>query len=152
MIYPVLVLAYNRPKHLQQTLEALGKCELASQTHVTIMVDGPAHDCDLGNASVQKFVCQFALNNSTFKSVKYFIRAEHNGVKNHVSKAITTILRHHEAAIIVEDDIVVSHEFLQYMNKALSKWKDNPRVLSISGYKYPAYSTPSSHFLRYISS
>ena len=38
---PVVVFAYNRPVHLQRTLDALAACRLAGQTVVHVVADGP---------------------------------------------------------------------------------------------------------------
>ena len=37
---PVVVFAYNRPLHLQRTLDALAACRLADRTHVHVFADG----------------------------------------------------------------------------------------------------------------
>ena len=40
-------------------------------------------------------------------------------------------------AIIVEDDLISSPNFLNFMNEALDFYNDNKKIFSISGYSYP---------------
>jgi len=39
---------------------------------------------------------------------------------------------------VVEDDLLVSRHFLTYMNEALARYEDEPRVYQVSGHSFPA--------------
>ena len=39
--------------------------------------------------------------------------------------------------IVLEDDLVVSNDFIEYMNNALKYYKDKKNIWSISGYTFP---------------
>ena len=44
------------------------------------------------------------------------------------------MIAEYHKAIVLEDDLITSTNFLEYMNQALDYYQDNPRILSISGY------------------
>jgi glycosyltransferase involved in cell wall biosynthesis len=45
-IAPVILFAYNRAEHLAKTINALAKCELAAQSRVIVIIDGPKNEED----------------------------------------------------------------------------------------------------------
>jgi len=47
------------------------------------------------------------------------------------------VLEKHEAAIVLEDDIVTSPYFLKYMNLTLNYYKERKSVFSVSGVTLP---------------
>ena len=61
----------------------------------------------------------------------------------------------HGRVIVLEDDIVVSPIFLNYMNAALDKYIDEPKVMQISGNMFPVShpeTLPETFFCRVITS
>ena len=51
---------------------------------------------------------------------------------------MTEVIEHHGRAIVLEDDLVVSPRFLQFMNDLLRVYAEDERVFSVTGYNYPA--------------
>lgn len=59
------------------------------------------------------------------------------------------VLSKHDSLIVLEDDIVPSPFFLQFMNEALIKYKDRQEVGCIHAYSYPCKNTlPETFFLK----
>jgi hypothetical protein len=54
-----------------------------------------------------------------------------------INHAVSDILALHGRVIFLEDDNVVSSNFLAYMNDALDFYDSDPSVFSIAGYNYP---------------
>ncbi|MGD1892411.1 MAG: hypothetical protein ACFB15_17705 [Cyclobacteriaceae bacterium] len=50
---------------------------------------------------------------------------------------MTKVLNSYDTIIVLEDDLVVSSNFLSFMNQCLSVYNSFPEVLSISGYTVP---------------
>ncbi len=46
-IAPIVLFAYNRPWHLQQTVESLAKNYLAGQSELFVFSDGPKTESDV---------------------------------------------------------------------------------------------------------
>jgi hypothetical protein len=82
-------------------------------------------------------VREYIYSISGFKSVNIICEAENKGLANSVISGVTTVLKTYDEVIVVEDDLLVSSNFLQFMNQALNYYKNNEKILSISGYTYP---------------
>ncbi|NML96699.1 glycosyltransferase family 2 protein [Paraburkholderia sp. RP-4-7] len=131
---PVVVFAYNRPRHLDATLGALRRAHGANEIDVLIFCDGPR------NESEQKAVNEvrdIARNSKGFRSVKVFTSDENRGLGDSVVRGVSHALSFYESVIVIEDDVEVSPGFLIYMCGALSEYINNNKVFSISGYSPP---------------
>ena len=54
---PIILFVYNRPRHTQQTVEALKRNELASKSELYIYSDGPKNDKAIENvAEVREYI------------------------------------------------------------------------------------------------
>ena len=134
---PIVVFAYNRPDLLERTLKALSKNDLAVQSDLYVYCDGPKT-----NASVEQIEriveCRkIAHAISGFKSHVVIERSTNIGLKANIVSAVTEIVNEYGRIIVIEDDIVTSPGFLRYMNDALEMYKDDERVMHISGYMWP---------------
>lgn len=69
-----------------------------------------------------------------FKSIKIFESKKNKGLANSIIDGVNLIINNYRKAIIIEDDLIVSEHFLNYMNRALDFYKNNKNIWSISGY------------------
>jgi hypothetical protein len=135
-ISPIILFAYNRPKHTSVILDSLSKCWLFKESKVYIYIDGPKK---IINDKIKfKKVCilvnKFKKNNS---NIKVYISKKNLGLFKNLTHGISSILKRHQTAIILEDDLQVKKNFLIFMNKSLNLYKKNKKVFQISGYSYP---------------
>ncbi len=62
---------------------------------------------------------------------------------------MTEVLDRYQKVIVLEDDLVISPHFLQFMNEALDLYKKEDNVISITAYIYPVEGPlPETFFLR----
>lgn len=134
MPHVVCCFAYNRPTHLRKTLESLSANPLARETTLIAVVDGPIDDEDMRRVEQ---VRQIVKELRGFKEVVTIFRPDNLGTVGSLVPAITQVLADHGAAIFLEDDVIVSSRFLDFMNAALDCYKLEPRVMSVSGYMFP---------------
>lgn len=137
MLAPIVIFSYDRPKHLQQTLDALAKNELAFQSDLFIFCDGAKDSApaeQLARIAENRKVAHAAQG---FKSVIVIEREKNIGLKANIVGAVTEIVNKYGRIITLEDDIVTSKVFLRFMNEALEMYKDDERVMHISGYMWP---------------
>jgi hypothetical protein len=129
---PIAVFAYNRPLHLQITLEALGRCEGFEGDQVRIFCDAPRTPAQAaGVAEVRRLARDWtAAHGGTVCE-----RAENFGFRN-ITAGVTDLCRAHGRVIVVEDDIVVAPDFLNYLHAALDRYADEPRVFLASAFMY----------------
>ena len=142
---PIVLFVYNRLWHTQQTIEALQKNVLAKQSELYIYSDGA------NTEKIQKSVNevrQYIDKIDGFKSVTIIKRIKNFGLAESIIDGVTTIVNQYGRIIVLEDDMVVSPYFLEYMNEALDQFVDDNRVISVHGYVYPVdIKLPEAFFL-----
>ena len=144
---PIVLFVYNRPWHSQQTIEALQKNELSSESELFIYSDAPKAEKD--QEKVQE-VHDYVHSIGGFKKITIIERVENWGLANSIIDGVTAIVNQYGKIIVLEDDIVTSPCFLRYMNDALDYYQDEGKVMHISGWNYPINTEglPQTVFLR----
>lgn len=148
---PVILFVYNRPWHTRQTIEALKNNILSDQTKLFVYSDG-ARDEQAAPQVLE--VREYLKTISGFKKISIIERDSNYGLANNIIDGVTSIINQYGSAIILEDDLITSPLFLQYMNDALKKYKKQQNVYAISGYSFAEGETPSdsTYFLTITSS
>lgn len=134
---PVVIFSYDRPNHLKRTLEALAKNKLAKESELFIYCDGAKENGPKEQSERIIENRKVAHSSSGFKSVSVIERPQNIGLKANIVGAVTEIVNKYGRVITLEDDIVTSPGFLQFMNEALEMYKDDEQVMHISGYMWP---------------
>ena len=76
-------------------------------------------------------------------------RDENRGLADSIISGVTEIVNRYGRIIVLEDDLVLSSQFLNYMNDALEIYKDSEKVMHISGYMFPVKGElPETFFYR----
>jgi GR25 family glycosyltransferase involved in LPS biosynthesis len=131
---PIVLFVYNRPTHTRRTVEALLKNEEAKESDLIVYSDAPKKP---EAADAVREVRDYIRTISGFKSVSIVERARNWGLANSVIDGVTTVLNKYGRIIVLEDDLVVTPHFLGFMNRALERYKHEPKVVQISGYMFP---------------
>lgn len=144
---PIIVFCYNRPDHLEQTLDALSRNELADQSTLYIYCDGPKEGASDEMQKKIADVRQVARKRQWCKEV-HVVEREHNvGLMSNIVGAVTEIVNQYGRVITMEDDIITSKGYLRFMNEALELYKDDEQVMHVSGYMWPhKYKLPNTFF------
>lgn len=134
---PILVLAYNRPDSLDKTLAKLSKCSSSNQYTLYVHIDGPNiyKDYDLGQ--IERIKNNVSKYNKSFKQIEIQEERYHCGLANSVIKSVSEIISLHGQIIVMEDDLIVSNDFLDYMERTLAYYKDDHRIWSVTGFCPP---------------
>lgn len=132
--HPIALFAFRRPDHTREVLLSLARNREASQSDVFAFVDGPRNsEEEVLVAATLRSIHAFA--KGSFRSLTVQSRSCNAGLAGSVIQGLSSVLSEHPAVISLEDDTVVSPQFLGYMNSALDAYRDDPRVWSISGYR-----------------
>lgn len=134
---PIILFIYNRPDHTLHTLEALAANTLASESDLFIFADGPKE-----NASPEMLdkICQtreVARSKKWCKNVTVIESEKNKGLAASIISGVTEIVNKYDKLIVLEDDLVTSPYFLQYMNDALNVYRNEQKVACIHGYVEP---------------
>ncbi len=134
---PVVIFVYNRPEHTKKTIEALAENYLAKESDVFIFSDAAKNEKSIANVQLTRKYIESIPDKNLFKSVEIIKASKNKGLANSVISGVTEIIGKFGKVIVVEDDLVTSKDFLQYMNGALEYYKNNESIWSISGYNIP---------------
>ncbi len=144
---PITLFVYNRLSHTRQTVESLKKNDLANNSELCIYSDGPKSVLD--SAKVQD-VRAYIRGIKGFKKITIIERERNLGLATSIINGVSEVLNTYGSIIVLEDDMVTSPFFLQYMNKALDLYENEERVISIHAYLNPMKAHfPNTFFLQY---
>lgn len=144
---PIVVFAYNRPNHLQQTLEALSKNDLAEQSVLYIYCDGPKENATKEQIENIRRTQETARNTKGFKELHIVVRDANVGLMNNIVDGVTDIVSRYGRIIVFEDDMLTSPGTLKYFNDALEAYKNEEKVMHIVSYMFPhKYKLPETFF------
>lgn len=144
MLSPVIIFAYNRPRHLQFTLDALSRNDLAENTELFVFCDGAKGEQDRCKVDETRSVIEKFVSINRFKKIQTFFSDENKGLANSVISGVSQILHEFETVIVLEDDIVTAPDFLRYMNDCLRYYRKDKRVGAVSAYT-PKFHVPKNY-------
>lgn len=134
MPVPVALFAYKRPDHIRATLDALGRNTLAAQTELVVFSDGPKRDIDTASVLAVRDVVRAMTG---FLSVTLVERPSNMGLARSVITGVSELLARYDRLIVLEDDLITSRYFLEYMGNALERYQNDPMVFSVTGHTFP---------------
>jgi hypothetical protein len=130
---PIALFTFKRPSHTRRTLESLSRNPQFTASPLYIYCDGARHDEDVEQVeATRKLVRDWPHPNKNIVE-----RDENWGLANSVVEGVTQLCEQFGRVIVIEDDLVVSPFFLNYLNAALERYEDEPKVMQISGYMFP---------------
>jgi hypothetical protein len=133
MCYPIALFCFKRLDTLTACVESLKICPEAIHKDLIIFSDAGR------NEEEQKKVDQvrsYIKNIMGFKSVRINQREENFGVDYNIIQGIQEMVQEFESFIVLEDDLVVSSQFLLFMDAGLTHFKDFDKVLTLSAFNY----------------
>ena len=143
MYAPIILFAYNRLDHLDICIRSLKENKPAKESHLYIFADGPKDHEDENNISKVRY---YLSNLVGFKKVTIIERNINYGLAKNIIDGLDYIFAKYKKAIIIEDDLLLSPYFLEYMNYNLDLYEDSNKVASIHGYSYPVINKKDKDF------
>ena len=134
---PIILFVYERPDHTRKMIEALAKNNLAKESEVYIFSDNAKKSKDNEKVKEVREYINTIPEKSYFKKVTIIESKENKGLAKSVIDGVTEIINEKEKVIVVEDDLITSKFFLEYMNNALDFYNKDEKIWSISGYNLP---------------
>ncbi|NJB35397.1 glycosyltransferase [Croceivirga sp. JEA036] len=130
---PILLFTYKRLEALQATVKALQQNTGASESELYIFSDGPKKEKDQQQIAAIRAYLQTITG---FKTVIITEAPSNKGLASSIIDGVSHVLKEHETVIVLEDDLLTTPNFLDYMNQALVRYKEAAEVFSISGYSF----------------
>lgn len=143
---PIALFVYNRPEHTRKTIEALQKNNFAKESELFVFSDRWKNE--EAKEKVEE-VRNYIKTISGFKKVEIIEKKENFGLAKSIISGVAEIVNRFGKIIVLEDDMVTSSYFLEYMNKALDLYEAEENVISIHGYIYPIKNRlPETFFIK----
>lgn len=129
---PILISAYIRPEKLGECLESISQCKNLFDRAVYVTSDAA------GSVSDEKLVkkCRDVVEQYSELNIQHRYTTI-NSKGQIIQDAAHEIMREYPYFIALEDDNVVSEDFLIYMDYHLSSNLDNQQIFSVCGYSFP---------------
>ena len=131
---PIVLFVYNRLDHTKKTIEALQKNSLANKSELFIYSDGPKND-DIKEKV--KEVRKYIKTIKGFKNITIIEREVNFGLAKSIINGVTEIFHSFDKVIVLEDDLITTSDFLEYMNEGLNTFDKREDIFSITGVNYP---------------
>lgn len=136
---PVLLIVFNRPHLTQRALQAI--CAAQPKT-LLVAADG-------ARSEDEKALCEATrevITQSNFEGQLETNYADNNmGCGVRVRTAIDWALSKYESVIVLEDDCIANPSFFSYCEVLLDRYRDDERVMHISGNNFQAAQTKFPH-------
>lgn len=146
---PIVLFVFDRPDHTEKTLESLMNNNFSQQSDLFIYADGPKKNSSASQIENIKKVRNVIREKKWCATVTVYEQEENKGLSLSVIEGVTKIVNKFGRVIVLEDDLVTSPFFLQYMNEALEQYESNENVACISGYVYPIKKKmPETYFIK----
>lgn len=131
MVAPALLIGFNRPRRI---LESLKRIEAAGVKEIFIHLDGPRLESRTDQELTQK-VYEVASGYSKKFDICEIYRAPSNlGCGPGVVSAINWFLSQNIAGLIIEDDILITKNFVSFATEALDRFENYENVWHINGW------------------
>lgn len=126
---PVLYITFARPEYASQSFAAIKKAQPKKLYFYSNKARDEKPDEVARNLEVRSYIEQIDWE----CDVKTWFRDEYVDVFTSIWGAIDWIFSHEEKAIVIEEDVVASLAFFDYVEKLIEKYRDNKKVWIISG-------------------
>lgn len=126
---PVVIIMFNRPEHLRKVFEQVKKVK---PKKLFVIADGPRKDDE--NDKIQCESCKKIIDGIDWKcDVEKNYSSVNLGCGRRPASGLDWVFSKVEEAIILEDDCVPNPSFFYFCKELLAKYKNDNRIVSISG-------------------
>ena len=132
-MHPIALFCFKRLDTLTACVESIKLCPEAMYKDLIIFSDASRNEEERKKVDEVRSYIKTIIG---FKSVQINQREENFGVDYNIIRGIQEMAQEFESFIVLEDDLVVSSQFLWFMDAGLTHFKDFDKVLTLSGFNY----------------
>jgi hypothetical protein len=130
---PICLFVYSRLSETKQTVESLQGNLLSSESQLFIFSDGAKSSNSIAEVdAVRRYIHTI----SGFANITIYESDVNKGLANSIISGVTQIVNRFGRVIVLEDDLLLSRNFLCFMNEALDFYENKKKVLNVSGYSF----------------
>ncbi len=132
---PILIPTLCRDIHFIRLIESLKLNTWAKYTDVFIGLDYPPSEKYMEG---YRRICEYLEGDfCQFKSFNVIRRHKNYGSRENMVDLRSLVFKTYDRFIRTDDDAEFSPNFLEYMNKCLNRYENDPNIIAVSGYSYP---------------
>lgn len=137
MIYaPILIPTLSRDRHIKRLIESLMENPWAKYTEIYVAVDFSKSDkYREGRSNILKYMQ--TIDVSKFRAVHVIEREKNYGAFGNIDALQNEISEKYDRFISIPDDMEVSPNFIEYMDRCLEKYENDEDVIAVCGYNWP---------------
>ena len=144
---PIALFTYCRADHTRDAVESLLRNKEAAESDLFVFSDGPKTEEKRRAVEENR---DYVHRITGFKSIHIVEHEKNQGLANSLIAGITDVVNKYGRVIVVEDDLILSPYFLQFMNEALEKYQNEGKVSAITAYcPIKDEKLPETFLLRY---
>lgn len=141
MLAPIVLFVYNRPEHTKAILDSLNECRLIERSKLIIFADAAKNSSEVHKVNSVKSI----IESKKLRCNTEIVYQDSNfGLRKSITSGVSQVLDIYEKIIVLEDDLILHKDFLDFLNEALFEFKNNEKVYQISGFQFDV-----SFFKRY---
>jgi hypothetical protein len=129
---PIALFIYKRPTHTRRMIEHLQRCAGFDESPVYVFADGPRHPRDIPDIRETRSVARRLLGDHAV----FAERDANMGVDRSIISGVTELCERHGSVVVVEDDLIMSPYFLEFLNTGLRRYESEPRVMQVCAYMF----------------
>jgi len=130
---PIVIFSYNRRETIEKLIISLLKNKETKNSNLYIFQDNHKNIYDKNRVEDVK---NYIRHINGFKKKKIYYRSINFGLSKNIIEGIKLVFSKHNKAIFLEDDLIVSDQFLKFMNKCLNFYYKKKKIWHISGWNY----------------
>lgn len=138
---PIALFVYKRPRQTQLVLESLANNDYACDSTLYVFSDAAKEIADKVYVDEVRNVVR---SQQWCKEVHLIERPHNLGLFKSITSGVSELVERFGRIIVIEDDLVLSKGFLDFINRALDKYESVERVMQISGHTFPFNSTDTN--------
>ena len=143
---PIVVFVYNRPRHTKNLLLSLSSCRYANNSDLYIFSDAPKSDKSKEDVVLVRNIIADKKWKDKFKSVVVFESSVNKGLAKSIIDGVSLVIKKYGRVVVIEDDNIVSYDFLDFMNRALDYYYNIDKIGYIGGYTVPIHIPEDYHY------
>lgn len=140
----VVLIIFNRPETTRRVFGAIRRRQPA---RLFVIADGPRE----GRESEERLVAETRAATERVDwdcTAHRYYASDNQGLKQRISTGLSEVFKVVEEAVILEDDCIPDPTFFTYCSELLTRYRDDPSVMAVSGnnFQYGRRRTPHSYY------
>jgi hypothetical protein len=137
---PIALFIYKRPEHARRTISSLRACPGYAESPLYVFADGPKSHADAPAVQATRATARELLG----PRAVFVERDQNRGLANSIIAGTTELCERHGRVVVIEDDLVLAPQFLQFLNEGLERYENEPRVMQVAGHMFDVPSLADS--------